>query len=90
MWDNRMKIRQEDYNTLMNMINKAIDETTIGEVKKFRKTVKFKKCQFTSFVWAMFRFSTTAVFRQELYEYLQDRHVESALKSILEAYKEVK
>ena len=86
--DNRM--RKEHYNTLQKSVNEVVVNVGLTEIKEFRKTVKFIDNQFTAFVWVLWRNATDQEFRTELYKYLNDAHVETALKKILSAYKEIR
>ena len=88
--DNRMKMKYEHYDTLYKSINEVVANVGLTEVKEFRKTVKFVDNQFTAFVWVIWRQATDQDFRTELYKYLNDAHVETALKKILSAYKEIR
>jgi len=82
-----MKMKKEHYNTLEKSINEVITNVGKDEVIKYRNNVKFVKDQFISFIWGMWGYSTDQDFRTELYKYLNDAHVETALKQILSNYK---
>lgn len=92
--DGRRKMKQEHYEVLSNSINEVIFQGGMVEgikrTKQFRKEVKYINDQFVAFVWSMFRTATDQDFRRELYKYLNDAHVETALMKILEAYKDIK
>jgi hypothetical protein len=89
-WDNRSKMKKEHFETLDKSIQEVIRNVGIDKVKQFRKEIKFAKNQFISFIWAMFRTATDQDFRSELYTYLNDSNIETALKKILESYEEIK
>ena len=88
--DNRLKMKYDHYDTLYKSVNKVVVNVGLTEIKEFRKTVKFVDNQFTAFVWVIWRQATDQDFRTELYKYLNDAHIETAMKKILEAYKEIR
>ena len=93
MNDSRFKMKEEHRKTLEKSINEVLFQNGLeglDKVREFRRTVPYANDQFTSFCWAIWRMATDQDFRSELYTYLNDKHVETALKRILEAYKDIK
>ena len=90
MWDNRLKITLEDYDLLKRNIWSVEAEVGHKAVEDYRRVVSYAKDQFTAFVWGMFgNFNRKDhwVFYKTLNKYIDDKHIETALKSILSAYK---
>ena len=84
-----MKMKPEHFKTLEATIKDFISNVGKENVKEFRQEVSFVRDQFISFIWAILAKSTDHSFRRELYTYLNDSHVETALRQILAEYKEV-
>ncbi len=82
-----MKITSEHYTTLKATITDFISNVGEENVREYRYSIGYVNNQFISFVWAMLSKSTDHSFRKELYTYLNDSHVETALKKILCEYK---
>ena len=81
-----MKMKKEHYSTLVRSINEVVQNVGVADVIAHRENVPYAKNQFISFVWSMWRHATDQDFRSELYAYLNDAHVETALKQILKEY----
>ena len=82
-----MKMKTEHYQTLEATLKDLISNVGKKNVQDFRQSVPFVRDQFVSFIWAMLAKSTDHSFRRELYQYLNDSHVETALRKILSEYK---
>ena len=82
-----MKIKNEDYNLLKEKIDNLLSNYSDAQIKAHRNSIKFVNDQFASFCWSIFHQVYKDV--KHLYDYLNDSHIETALKSILIKYKTV-
>jgi hypothetical protein len=84
-----MKITKEHYSKLESIIKEIIDNSgginfvvEQYETGKFARSEKVKDLQ-TRFVWDVYSTSKDWDFKNALYDYLNDSHIETALKRIL-------
>ncbi len=83
LWGVIMKMSKETFGRLANAIDVVMSAHSLETIKKHRQTVKFVNNQFISFCWSMFHASKFGQTDREIYNTLNDSHIETALKRIL-------
>jgi hypothetical protein len=78
----QMKMSKEDYQILETTINELLSSYTKEAILEARNSVRFVKCQFTSFCWKVYYKA-----KPQLKGEYQDSHRTTALKQILKEYK---
>ena len=81
-----MKMDKNDFNYLLQMIERILRKVpTIGEDYSNGRFVRSEKVKDLNkrFRWDLFRASTTVSFRSALYDYLNDTHIDTALRRIV-------
>jgi hypothetical protein len=84
------RVTKEQYKELETLINNFLKKAKEEDIIKHRRTVKFAKDQFVSFVWSIFWAipQNGGIEWSEKYD-LSDNAIETALKKILKKYKDV-
>ena len=85
LYDTRFAMSKEDFNIVASAIHGIISRNGIKKIKLHRDAVNFTKCQFTSFVWSMYH-----MVKPKIVGSYTDAQIESVLKRILQAYKEIR
>ncbi|KKN48400.1 hypothetical protein LCGC14_0653470 [marine sediment metagenome] len=78
-----MKMTSETYGELADAIDDVMSKHSLKVLIEYRQTVKFVKSQFIAFCWSMFHASKFGETHKEIYDKLDDSHIEIALKHIL-------
>ena len=81
--ENGMKVTSEIYDELADAIDDVMSKHSLKVLVEHRQTVKFVKSQFIAFCWSMFHASKFGETHKEIYDTLNDSHIETALKHIL-------
>lgn len=84
-----MKFTKEDYDILESEINSLLSKYSEKEIIECRKTVKFVNDQFVSFCWLIFWEANKVEKVNDIARKYFDDHIETAIKKILEKYKNV-
>ena len=81
-----MKMSSMNYMAVKLSIDAIIEQHGIDYLKRYRQSISFAKCQFTSFCWSIFHASKHDY--KVLYDAgLNDNHIETAIKKILVQFK---
>ncbi len=82
-----MKMTSKTYGELADTIDDVMSKHSLKSMVKHRQTVKFVKSQFIAFCWSVFHASKFGETHREIYDTLDDCHIETALKHILSDFK---
>lgn len=78
-----VKMTSKTFDELTDAIDGVMDRHSLKSITEHRQTVKFVKNQFIAFCWSMFHASKFGETHREIYDSLNDSHIETALKRIL-------
>ena len=78
-----MKMSKETFGELTAAIDGVMSKHSLKSITEHRKNIKYVNSQFIAFCWSMFHASKFGETHKEIYNTLNDSHIETALKHIL-------
>lgn len=82
-----MKMSEKIFGELADAIDVVMSKNSLRVITEHRQNVNFVKNQFIAFCWSMFHASKFDKTHRNIYDTLDDSHIETALKRILADFK---